>query len=229
MAKNQYLSEYLNVKPASITQMVQKLAERGLVEYTPYKGSGLTEEGKNLAQNIVRKHRLLECFLIDYLHIPIEQVHTEACRMEHCFSDTVIEALNVFMRNPTYSPTGMEIPKLNQEVQESFDDPPLKMNPDEYLTKLSSLRPGEEGIITYIKGKKHAGKRLQDMGLTPETEVKVLNAAPFHGPIEIEVRGTSLAVGRRLAAHVFVKTPYRHNHRRKANNIHHRRGGKNDR
>ena len=82
-AKNQDLAEKLKVSPPSVTQMIQRLAAEGLVEYEPYKGAALTGKGMALAQKVVRKHRLLERFLYDFLKLPFEKVHDEACRMEH--------------------------------------------------------------------------------------------------------------------------------------------------
>jgi len=73
------------------------------------------------------------------------------------------------------------------------------------LTQLSNLKPGEEGVVAFIRAGNKACQRLLDMGLTKGTEVRVLNAAPFRGPIEVEVRGSTLALGRGLAGHVFVE------------------------
>ena len=76
-AKNQELAKKLNVSPPSVTQMVKRMAEEGLVDYKPYKGADLTGKGNALAQKVVRKHRLLERFLYDYLKLPLEKVHNE--------------------------------------------------------------------------------------------------------------------------------------------------------
>jgi len=73
------------------------------------------------------------------------------------------------------------------------------------ITQLSNLKPGEKGRVAFMRGGKQACQRLIDMGLTPDTYVKMVNAAPFKGPVEVEVRGTSLALGRQLAAQVFVQ------------------------
>ena len=93
LAKNSELAKRLKVAPPSVTQMVQKLAEEGLVEYEPYRGTLLTGKGTALAQKVVRKHRLLERFLHDVLGLDLDKVHEEACRMEHGLSDEAAAAL----------------------------------------------------------------------------------------------------------------------------------------
>src|SRR4030067_3507147 len=77
------ISRTLKVAPASVTEMLKKLSENGYVNYSPYHGSSLTEKGLHSAQKVARKHRLLEKFLSDVLHIKSEHVHTQACEMEH--------------------------------------------------------------------------------------------------------------------------------------------------
>jgi DtxR family Mn-dependent transcriptional regulator len=86
-AKNSDLAERLGVTPPSVTQMVKRLADEGLVEYEPYKGVRLTGRGMALAQRVVRKHRLLERFLHDSLGLRNNCVHDEACKLEHSLSD----------------------------------------------------------------------------------------------------------------------------------------------
>ena len=102
LAKNSELAKRLKVAPPSVTQMVQKLAEEGLVEYEPYRGALLTGKGTALAQKVVRKHRLLERFLHDFLGIGLDKVHDEACRMEHGLSDEAAAQ----RRNGPYDPKG---------------------------------------------------------------------------------------------------------------------------
>jgi len=92
-AKNFVLAKRLKVAPPSVTQMVKKLADRGYVRYVPYRGTFLTGRGMAVAQRVVRKHRLLERFLYDYLGMDMEKVHDEACRMEHSLSDEAALAL----------------------------------------------------------------------------------------------------------------------------------------
>ncbi len=207
LAKNTELAKRLRVAPPSVTQMVKKLADDGLVEYEPYKGAVLTGRGMAVAQRVVRKHRLLERFLHDYLGMGREKVHDEACRMEHSLSDEAALALCKALDNPETCPDdGKLIPSCPIEIdncvkcESERGSGPLKL-----LTELSNLKPGERGTVSFIRGGTRACKRLLDMGLTKSTEVQVVNSAPFQGPIEVSVRGTTLALGRGLAEKVFIE------------------------
>ena len=108
------ISHTLKVAPASVTEMLKKLAENGYVDYSPYKGSTLTAKGFQEAQKIARKHRLLEKFLSDVLHIRNEEVHKQACEMEHALSDEAEESLCRFLKHPDKCPDdGKTIPPCN--------------------------------------------------------------------------------------------------------------------
>jgi len=218
LAKNQDLSDKLNVSPPSVTQMIQRLSEEGLVDYKPYKGTTLTGKGMALAQKVVRKHRLLERFLCDHLGIPHERVHGEACRMEHGMSDETTAALCKALNNPETCPDDDPIPPCPLDVQSCGECEEARTGGDQPLiTQLSYLKPGEGGRVAFMRGGRQSCQRLADMGLTPGAYVKVVNAAPFRGPVRVEVRGTSLALGRGLASQVFVQVedegrPWEHSH-----------------
>jgi DtxR family Mn-dependent transcriptional regulator len=108
------ISRTLKVAPASVTEMLKKLAENGYVNYSPYHGSSLTEKGFQGAQKVARKHRLLEKFLSDVLHIRNDQVHSQACEMEHALSDEAEESLCRFLKHPDTCPDdGIIIPACN--------------------------------------------------------------------------------------------------------------------
>ena len=207
LAKNSELAKRLKVAPPSVTQMVQKLAEEGLVEYEPYKGALLTGKGTALAQKVVRKHRLLERFFHDVLGLELNKVHEEACRMEHGLSDEAAAALCKVMEAPEACPDdGLEIPPCPLDVDDCDECEAARVDiKSKLLTQLSHLKPGEEGDVAFVRGGSNACQRILDMGLTKGTKVKVTKAAPFNGPIEVSVRGTSLALGRGLAGRVFVQ------------------------
>jgi DtxR family Mn-dependent transcriptional regulator len=207
LAKNQDLSKKLKVSPPSVTQMIKRLANEGLVEYEAYKGAHLTGKGMALAQKVVRKHRLIERFLYDFLKLPLEKIHNEACRMEHGVSDEAAVALCKVMNNPETCPDDDPIPECALNVESCNECEKTRDEVGSELpltTQLSNLKPGEEGRVTFIRGGRQASQRIMDMGLTPGTYVKMVKAAPFKGPVEVEVRGTSLALGRGLAKYVFI-------------------------
>jgi DtxR family transcriptional regulator, Mn-dependent transcriptional regulator len=209
LAKNQDLSERLKISPPSVTQMLKKLADEGLVTYEPYKGVLLTGKGSAEAQKVVRKHRLLERFLYDSLGLSKDKVHLEACRMEHSLGDEAAAALCDNLKNPRTCPDDEKpIPACTLNVEDCSQCREARKSSDEQmklLTQLSSLRPGEEARVVFSKGVGSASQRIMDMGLCGGTAVRVLKAAPFHGPIEVSVRGTVLALGRELADKIYVE------------------------
>ncbi len=207
LAKNQDLAEKLRVSPASVTQMIKKLADDGLVTYEPYKGILLTGKGSAKAQKVVRKHRLLERFLHDALGFSNEKVHDEACRLEHSLSDEVASALCEKLNNPSTCPDdGNPIPPCTLNYTSCEECRELREGAHHrLLTQLSKMRPGDAGKVAFTRGGGTACQRMGDMGLCSGADVKVVNAAPFQGPVEVEVKGTRLAIGRGLADKVYVE------------------------
>ncbi|MCX6647904.1 MAG: metal-dependent transcriptional regulator [Candidatus Bathyarchaeota archaeon] len=223
LAKNQDLAEKLRVSPASVTQMIKKLADDGLITYEPYKGVLLTGKGSARAQNVVRKHRLLERFLHDSLGFSNEKVHDEACRLEHSVSDEVASALCEKLNNPPTCPDdGKPIPPCTLNYASCDECKALRENVNpRLLTQLSMMRPGDTGRVAFTRGGGTASQRIGDMGLCTGAEVKVVNAAPFHGPIEVEVKGTRLALGRGLADNVYVEVEDAREHAAHPHGPHH--------
>jgi DtxR family Mn-dependent transcriptional regulator len=210
------ISQKLDVAPASVTEMLKKLAQDEYIKYSPYHGSTLTEKGLQEAQKITRKHRLLEKFLSDVLHIGKDKVHMQACQMEHGLSDEAAESLCRLLKHPdTCSDDGKTIPACNLPFTNCEDCIQLHNQGleevgkrKENLVALSELKAGKTGKISFIRGGHNVLQRLLDMGLTPNTKITLLKAAPFEGPIQILVRGSRLALGRGIASKVFVEVEH---------------------
>jgi DtxR family Mn-dependent transcriptional regulator len=100
------LQDFFGFSPISIHEMVQKLAQRGLTEYQPYKGVKLTQLGKETAEALIRRHRIWECFLANELHVPLEEVHQLAGNLEHVTPDWISERLFKYMDEPGFCPHG---------------------------------------------------------------------------------------------------------------------------
>jgi len=213
IVNNAQISQKLNVTPASVTEMLKKLSEEGYINYSPYHGSSLTDKGLKEAKKVTRKHRLLETFLSDVLHIGKEKVHAEACQLEHALSDEAEESLCRLLKHPdTCSDDGKTIPACDLPFSTCEDC--IKLHSQgleevgkrkENLVALSELKSGQSGKIQFIRGGHSVLQRLLDMGLTPSTKITLIRAAPFEGPIEIGVRGSKLAIGRGIASKVFVE------------------------
>ena len=207
------ISRTLKVAPASVTEMLKKLSENGYVNYSPYHGSSLTEKGFEEAQKIARKHRLLERFLSDVLHIRSDQVHTQACEMEHTLSDEAEESLCRFLKHPDKCPDdgkiipACDLPFASCEECIQLHDKGLEEvgKRKQNLVSMCDLKTGAAAKVSFIRGGHRVLQRLLDMGLTPGTSIKVERSAPFSGPIQVCVRGSKLAIGRGIAANVFVE------------------------
>lgn len=212
LAKNSDLAKQLDVAPSSVTQMMWKLADEGLVVYKPYKGTMLSGKGDAIARKVVRKNRLLKRFLHKFLGLRKNKAHDEAGRLEHGLSDEAAAALCKALEKPeTSHDDESQIPPCTLEVEDCDQCEEAReediSNP---ITELSNLRPGETGAVLFIRGGISARQRLLDMGITQGAAVKVVNAAPFKGPMQVDVRGSTLALGRGLARHVFVEVEDSH-------------------
>jgi len=207
------ISRTLKVAPASVTEMLKKLAEKGYIEHSPYHGTTLTSEGKRIAEKTVRKHRLLERFLHDVLKIDNTKVHKQACEMEHTLADDAEESLCRFLRHPDRCPDdGKIIPPCDLKIGSCAECIQLHSKGleevgkhNQNLVSVSSLKKGQCGKISFIRGGYNMLQRLLDTGLTPGTEICAVRVAPLGGPVELSVRGSKLALGKGVAAKVFVE------------------------
>jgi len=158
------LSRRLAVRPASVTGMVQRLAEQGLVSHEPYRGVGLTEDGRRVALEMLRHHRLLETFLERVLGYGWDEVHDEAERLEHVISERFEARIAETMGHPTYDPHGDPIP-----------DAELCLPPAADETKLTRLEAGGKAIMTRVGTQDRDSLNLLGrLGLVPGVEVVVV-------------------------------------------------------
>jgi DtxR family transcriptional regulator, Mn-dependent transcriptional regulator len=207
------ISHHFKIAPASVTEMLKKLAEKGYIDYSPYHGSTLTPEGLLIAEKVTRKHRLLEKFLYDVLRIGKDHVHAQACEMEHSLSDEAEESLCRLLKHPDKCPDdnniipACDLPFSNCEECIMTHNKGLEEvgKREQHLVSISNLKQGKEGKISFVRGEHKTLQRLLDMGLTPGTCVKVLRVAPLSGPTEIGVRGSKIALGQDIASNVFIE------------------------
>jgi DtxR family Mn-dependent transcriptional regulator len=189
------LAERLSVTPVSANEMVRKLGEQGLVSHKPYKGVTLTEKGREVACNVVRRQRLWECFLYDHLKIEWAQVYEFACSLEHATAPEVTEALAKFLGNPKTCPRGNPIP----DSDGSFT--PL----DGIL--LSEAKVGETVKILAVNATAtDVLKYLQEKNIMPGQTMTIMEASPLQGPLTLKVGNREVALGLSLAEFVIVKS-----------------------
>lgn len=189
------LAAELGVAPPSVSEMLGRLRAAGLVE-EPAEGRGieLTEAGNVEGATLVRRHRLSERFLVDYLDMPWDEVHEEACKLEHVLSPEVEARLAEQLGNPLTCPHGHAIP--GEDGSLAAED----------LRALSGLEPGERAIIGCIAEEKGDLLRyLASLGLLPDTPIVVESVAPFNGPLLVRVGGSQYALGREVTDKILVR------------------------
>ncbi len=206
------ISENLKISPASVTQMLKKLADMKYVEYSPYKGAILTDTGLKLAKRVTRKHRLLERFLCDVLKIKKNKIHQQACEMEHSLSDDAERALCHLLEQPNKCPGDNVIPECDLKftsceeclIQKEEDVEEVGKR-NQNLVSIIDLKEQKKGKVSFIRGDHKVIRRLLDMGITIGAIISVMKVAPLCGPVEVAVRGSKLALGHDIASNVFVE------------------------
>lgn len=193
--KTSSLAQVLEVSPASVSEMLQRLSKKGLIEYTPYGGATLTKEGRQRVLELTRRHRLWEVFLNKYLGIGWEDVYQEACSLEHATSDFITERLAQFLDNPEVCPHGDPIPKDNYELPEVSGIPLTELEIGQLGTLGSVISESNAKFLHYLSG----------LGLIPGAKVKMLEKAPFDGTLTIEVDDSIKAIGPQAASYIMVE------------------------
>ncbi len=187
------LAEHLKLSAPSVSEMVKKLTGRGLV-FQSEKGVCLTDDGKSLAKKVIRRHRLSERLLTDILGFKWDEVHDEACRLEHAISPEMEDRIAESLGNPKTCPHGHPIPDKNGKLAK------------EKVKPLCDLKAHEKGIIVSVfEEDPKMLKYLASLGLIPDVCVKVEEVAPFGGPLIVCVAGSRYALGREVASKIKVK------------------------
>ena len=188
------LAEHLNVKPASVTGMLKRLADLGLIIYQRYGRIKLTPAGDRLAHAVVRRHRLAERFLTDVLEVPLAQVHDEACRLEHALSADVAGRIADKLGDPELCPHGH----------------PINAQADDRMASLLDAPKGRVLVIVRLENESPEVVRyLTDRKLLPNARVKVKAREPLDGGVVVEAGGETHTIGRDLAATIRVARPGR--------------------
>ena len=189
------IAAQMQTKPASVTDMIKKLAEKGFVDYIKYQGVTLTDRGRNAAIDIVRKHRLWEVFLVDKLNFKWDEVHDVAEELEHIKSTALIERLDEFLGFPKSDPHGDPIPDKNGRFAKT------------QFTKLIDLKIGDNGTITGVSQHSSAFlKHLEKLGLTLGKQIEVNDVTDFDGSVEILVAGKQINISREVAKHILISS-----------------------
>jgi DtxR family Mn-dependent transcriptional regulator len=182
------LAERLELTTGSVSGMLKKLGELGLISHVPYRGVRLTPEGRRLALEVIRHHRLLELYLAEALHMPWDRVHDEAEVLEHVLSEELEELIAAKLGNPTIDPHGDPIPSADLEL----DERPTR--------SLESLVPGDEGTFVRVSDSDPEMLRyLAEQGIMPGGHIHVVERQPFGGPLLVSIDAREHAIGGQLA------------------------------
>ncbi len=176
---NTTVAQRLGLSPSSISGMLNKLAQLGLVTHVRYRSIELTEQGRELAHDVLRRHRLIETFLVEELGYTWDEVHDEADTLEHAVSDNLVEHLAAKLGDPTHDPHGDPIPAADGTVH----TPPSQL--------LDQIAPGTVGTVARVWDTDPELLRyLTDNGLTLGTRIELVERQPFGGPLVVRVGDT---------------------------------------
>lgn len=188
------IAERLGIAPASVTGMLKRLGQQGLIEHELYQGASLTARGRREAIRMIRRHRVLELFLVEVLGYTWDQVHEEAERLEHAASDDLVDRMARALGDPDADPHGHPIPSsVDQFLPQD-------------LPKLAELEPGDRAILRRVSDEDPEALRyLARLNLVPGARLEVLERTPFQGPMRIRIGKSEEMVGLELAARLCVE------------------------
>lgn len=187
------IAQRLALAPASVSGMVRRLADQGLLAYERYRGVRLTESGRLAALRTLRRHRVIEAYLAKALGYAWDRVHEEAERLEHAASDELVDRMAATIGEPHVDPHGAPIPTKDGSVDET-----------EYRS-LADLDVGVSGMIVRVADEDPEMLRyLAELSVVPGKRITVKSRAPYGGPISLSIGRHEMSIGPALAAHVLV-------------------------
>ena len=195
-ASTSSIADYLDTKSSSVTDMLQKLDKKGLIIYTKYKGANLTDKGRKISVNIIRKHRLWEVFLVEKLGFKWDQIHDIAEQMEHIQSDELTDRLDHFLDHPKFDPHGDPIPDKEGNIKNHSS-----------AVNLYDLEKGKSGIIVGVNDSSDDFLRyLEKHELSLGTPIKVVERFEFDHSLSIAISsGSSLSLSAQAAKNIIVR------------------------
>jgi DtxR family Mn-dependent transcriptional regulator len=188
------IAQRLSIAPASVSGMVRRLADQGLLAHERYKGVRLTSAGRRAALRTIRRHRVIEAYLAGALGYPWDRVHAEAERLEHAASDELVDRMAAAIGEPDVDPHGAPIPTREGAVDERR------------LISLGELAVGQRARVIRVSDEDPGMLRyLAALDIVPGAELVIEGREPFGGPISIRIGAALRSVGPELAGHVRVE------------------------
>lgn len=190
---NKLIAEKLGIAPASVTEMLAKLSQQGLIDYEAYKGSRLTDKGLAACINVVRSHRLWEVFLMEHLGYSWREAHEDAHLLEHISPSRMVDRLDAFLNYPKTCPHGSMIPRKG------------KVPDNLRLGRLSDMKEGETAFICRIVEDGKLLDYLERSGLQIHKEIKILAIDDYEGPVSFLQEGKTITISYKAASQIFVE------------------------
>lgn len=189
------IAKQLQTSAASVSDMIRKLSDKGLVNYEKYKGSTLSDKGNKIATNLIRKHRLWEVFLVDKLNFTWDEIHEIAEELEHIRSPKLIERLDEYLNCPKFDPHGDPIPNADGHFHQRKQ------------IQLDEMQPNQQGIIVGVKEHSTAFLQfLENQGLILGTEICFLEKFEFDESVKIEIRGQKeQTISKKVSQNLYVQ------------------------
>ena len=192
-ASTKDIATLLRISQPSVSEQLKRLTKQGYLNYQWREGATLTEKGERIAINVLRKHRLIETFLAEMADYAIDEVHDEACQIEHAISDRLADRIEAMLGYPQVDPHGHPIPGKDGAV-DSLDH-----------LSLADILPGEAVTIREVSDwDQEELQYLRELGLVPGAEASVSTIAPFDGPLTLEIDGENVALAQVLAQKIGV-------------------------
>jgi DtxR family Mn-dependent transcriptional regulator len=177
-ASTSAIADVLTVQPASVTGMIKRLADSGLLEHVPYRGVRLTDRGAREALRVLRRHRIIETYLCERLGFAWDDVHEEAERLEHAASDDLVERMAAALEFPSHDPHGAPIPTSAGEIEVTD------------FSTLAEAVPGDELRIRAVRDEDPGRLRsMEAKGLTPGARITVVEAPGSSDAVAVVVGG----------------------------------------
>lgn len=194
-ASTNAIAALMSTSAASVTDMLKRLASKGLLNYEKHRGVLLSERGSGLATNLVRRHRLWEVFLVKKLNFSWDQVHDIAEQMEHVQSEELVERLDAFLGRPKFDPHGDPIPDANGNIEQR----------NQFL--LSSLGVGEQGVLVGVQESSAAFLQYLDkLKLSLGIKLRVLERFDFDGAVRVAPNeGPPIILSHKVCENLFLQ------------------------
>lgn len=188
------LAARLNVRPATVNNMLKKLKEKDLVDYEKYGKITMTEMGEKLAVQVIRKHRLWETFLFTKLDFTWDEVHEVAEQLEHVQSEKLIEKLDKFLDYPRFDPHGDIIPSKNETFKKEIKKTLADCLPGN-VCEVVSVKDNNTDFLQYVGS----------LGIGIKSKVEIIDKLSFDGTLSLQIADNKVSISQKIAENIYIR------------------------